>query len=60
MTALRFTALLVWAVVAVWWWRTRARRAPGAATPRVHRERRDRADPLTEVLDEDAFWWERV
>jgi hypothetical protein len=53
-------ALLVWVVVAVWWWRTRARRAPGPATPRVHRERRDRADPLTEVLDEDAFWWERV
>ena len=27
---------------------------------RDRRERRSRPDPLAEVLDEDAFWWERV
>jgi hypothetical protein len=52
--------LLVWVAVAVWWWRTRARRAPSRAAPRARRERRERPDPLAEVLDEDAFWWERV
>ncbi len=52
--------LLVWIVVAVWWWRTRVRRTPGARLPRQHRERRERPDPLAEVLSEDAFWWERV
>ena len=42
-----------------------AARACGAiprsrATTHRRRERAERYDPLAEVLDEDAFWWERV
>jgi GT2 family glycosyltransferase len=52
---------LIWLVVAIRWWRTRERRARDVAPSRTApRERRTRHDPLAEVLDEDAFWWERV
>lgn len=58
--ALLGVALVIWLVVALWWWRTRVRRVPPSTGPRVRREREVRRDPLGEVLDEDAFWWERV
>ena len=39
----------------------RAQASPSRAeAARDRRERRSRPDPLAEVLDEDAFWWERV
>ena len=55
-------SFVIWLFV-VWRWRkTRVRRDPAAraATARRRRERKERYDPLAEVLDEDAFWWERV
>jgi GT2 family glycosyltransferase len=59
--ALLGASLLIWLAVAWRWWRTRARRDPAASTrSTARRERSARYDPLTEVLDEDAFWWERV
>ena len=53
---------VLWLVVAVWWWRTRVRRQlrRDSAAAVARRERRERHDPMTEILDEDAFWWERV
>jgi GT2 family glycosyltransferase len=59
--ALLGVSLLIWLAVIWRWWRTRARpawtnRAPAPA----RRARRDRHDPLSDVLAEDAFWWERV
>jgi hypothetical protein len=55
-------SLLIWLVVAWRWRRTRVRRDPAARalTAQRRRERKVRHDPLTDVLDEDAFWWERV
>ena len=55
-------SLLIWLIVAWRWRRTRVRRDPAArAVATQHRrDREERHDPLAEVLDEDAFWWERV
>jgi len=54
-------SLVIWLFL-IWRWRRtrvrRPRREQSAATAR--RERRAKPDPLAEVLDEDAFWWERV
>jgi hypothetical protein len=60
--ALLAVSLLIWVIVAWRWRRTRVRRDPAARalTAQRRRERKERHDPLTEVLDEDAFWWERV
>jgi GT2 family glycosyltransferase len=52
--------LVIWLAVMWRWRRTRTRRDPARRASGAPRERRDRYDPLTEVLDEDAFWWERV
>jgi hypothetical protein len=59
--ALLAVSLLIWLVAGRRWWTTRTRRDRGGVPdgpPR--RERAARADPLAEVLDEDAYWWERV
>ncbi len=55
-------ALVIWLFVIWRWRRTRVRkpRRRDAEAARDRRERRSRPDPLAEVLDEDAFWWERV
>jgi GT2 family glycosyltransferase len=55
-------SLVIWLFVIWRWRRTRVRRPRrrGTETERARRERRSRPDPLAEVLDEDAFWWERV
>ena len=55
-------ALVLWLLVVWRWRRTRVRRDPArrAAATRQRRERAERHDPLADVLDEDAFWWERV
>jgi hypothetical protein len=55
-------SLVIWLFVVWRWRRTRVRRPRRRATEteRARRERRSRPDPLAEVLDEDAFWWERV
>ena len=56
-------ALVIWLFVIWRWRRTRVRkpRRRDVEAARDRRERRSpRPDPLAEVLDEDAFWWERV
>ena len=55
-------SVLIWLGVIWRWRRTRVRResARRTSTARVRRERIAREDPLTQVLDEDNFWWERV
>jgi hypothetical protein len=55
-------ALVLWILVVWRWRRTRVRPDPVTRTTvsRSRRERTERYDPLTDVLDEDAFWWERV
>jgi hypothetical protein len=65
--ALLGASLLIWLGAARRWWTTRTRRdrsaTPAGAVRRERRERREReprADPLAEVLEEDAYWWERV
>jgi hypothetical protein len=52
-------ALVVWLFVLRRWWTTRVR-AVRVRRPSDARDRRERHDALTDVLDEDAFWWERV
>ena len=57
-------ALVIWLLVVWRWRRTRVRRDPVVAGDRRAyagasvAERRP--DPLADVLDDDAFWWERV
>ena len=55
-------ALVIWLFVLWRWRRTRVRRDPAerAHAARARRERRQRYDPLADVVDEEAFWWERV
>ena len=54
-------ALVLWLLVVRRWRRTRVRPDPAQrAAVRARRERAERHDPLTDVLDDDAFWWERV
>jgi GT2 family glycosyltransferase len=52
-------ALVIWLFVVWRWWTTRVRRERVRSSGGA-RERRERHDPLADVLDEDAFWWERV
>ena len=54
-------ALVIWLFVFWRWRRTRVRRDPAerAHAARARRERRQRYDPLADVVDE-SFWWERV
>jgi hypothetical protein len=52
-------SFVVWIIVAAWWWRTRAPRRPVVEATSERRERRRRPDPLAEVLDDDADWWEQ-
>jgi hypothetical protein len=59
--ALLAVALLIWCAVAWRWWRTRVRRTRRPRDVRAaERRREERHDPLTDVLDEDKLWWERV
>ena len=56
-------ALVIWLLVV---WRWRRTRVAAAIRRRARRRRargasaRERRDPLADVLDDDAFWWERV
>jgi GT2 family glycosyltransferase len=56
-------ALVLWILVVRRWRRTRVRRDPVVRSTdvRTRRERRQRrAEPLDELLEDDAYWWERV
>ena len=61
--ALLAGALVLWILVVWRWRRTRVRRDPvvRATDVRTRRERRERRpEPVDDLLDDDAFWWERV
>ncbi len=57
-------ALLIWLLVAWWFWRTRvpfAIRFPGEGDgARGRRERRRRPGALADAVDDETYWWERT
>ena len=61
--ALLAGALVIWLLVVWRWRRTRVRRDPSCGRPTcvpgANVGSVDRS-PLDDVLDDDAFWWERV
>ncbi|HEX4531701.1 MAG TPA: glycosyltransferase family 2 protein [Acidimicrobiia bacterium] len=61
--ALLSGALVLWILVVWRWRRTRVRHDPvvRATQVRTRRERRERrSEPLDDLLEDDAYWWERV